>query len=245
MRRVLVLGATSAIAQHAARRFAADGDALFLVGRRGDRLATIADDLRVRGASRIETRACDLDRLEVHGELVALAEESLGGLDIALLAHGTLPDQKACEADFAKAHAALLNNFLSPTSLLTHLANVFERRRAGCIAVITSVAGDRARGSNYVYGTAKGAVTLFLQGLRSRLFEAGVAVVTIKPGWVDTPMTAHMKKNPLFASAASVGGGVYRAIVARRDVVHLPWFWRGIMWVFNSVPEALFKRLKL
>jgi short-subunit dehydrogenase len=111
--------------------------------------------------------------------------------------------------------------------------------------VITSVAGDRGRQSNYVYGAAKGGLDRFLQGLRNRLHPAGVAVVTLKPGFVDTPMTAGVAKSPLFASSRRVGRAIHRAIEARRNVVYIPWFWRPIMFLITSMPEAVFKRLRL
>ena len=133
----------------------------------------------------------------------------------------------------------------SGVALLTLLANRLEVQGNGCLAVISSVAGDRGRPSNYVYGAAKGGISIFLQGLRARLHRAGVAVVTVKPGFVDTPMTAKLPRTPLFASARRVGRTVYRAIERRRDVVYVPWFWRPIMVLVKTIPEAIFKRLRL
>jgi short-subunit dehydrogenase len=130
-------------------------------------------------------------------------------------------------------------------SLLTISANYFEQRRRGCIAVISSVAGDRGRKSNYVYGTAKAALTTFLQGLRNRLSSSGVTVVTVKPGFVATPMTAHMKSGLLTASPQAVGQGIYEAMMKKKDVVYLPWFWQPIMFIVKSIPESVFKRLSL
>jgi short-subunit dehydrogenase len=170
---------------------------------------------------------------------------TLGGLDVALIAHGMLPDQAGCQERVADSIEALHVNFTATIALLTELANYFEAQRSGCIAVITSVAGDRGRQSNYVYGAAKGGVERFLQGLRNRLHQSGVAVVTIKPGSVATPMTATMKKNPLFANPQRVGRGIHRAIERRRDVVYIPWFWRPLMAVVRSLPERIFKRLHL
>jgi decaprenylphospho-beta-D-erythro-pentofuranosid-2-ulose 2-reductase len=129
--------------------------------------------------------------------------------------------------------------------LLTLIGNRFEEQRNGCIAVISSVAGDRGRQSNYVYGAAKGALTVFLSGLRNRLVKAGVTVITIKPGFVDSPMTASFRKGFLWVSPAVVGRGVYRAIVSRKDVVYLPWYWRYIMMAVVLIPERMFKRLSL
>ncbi len=245
MRNVLIVGATSAIAQAVARRFAADGDRLFLVGRNVEKLQAVAADLRVRGASQVESYVLDLRDLDRHPELIDLAEGALGPLDMVLIAHGVLPDQKACEASVEATLDAFQVNALSVISLLTLLANRFEARRRGTLAVLSSVAGDRGRRNNYVYGAAKGAVSLFTEGLRARLFPAGVRVVTVKPGPVDTPMTAHLKKSPLFADPDDVGARIYRAMVRGEDVVYVPWFWRWIMFVLRLVPEAVFKRLNL
>lgn len=243
--KVLIAGATSAIAQETAKCFARDGADLFLVARSADRLAAIRDDLKVRGAGRVETFTLDLTDLSRHQEMFDAALTALGNLDALLIAHGTLGDQRASQASVAETLKELNINFISAVSLLTIAANYFEQRRSGCIAVTGSVAGDRGRQSNYIYGTAKGGLNTFLQGLRSRMFKSGVAVVTIKPGFVDTPMTAGMKKNPLYASASSVGEGVYKAMLKRRDTVYLPWFWLFIMLVVRNIPEPIFKRLKM
>jgi len=129
--------------------------------------------------------------------------------------------------------------------LLTLLANRFEAQRHGTLAVIGSVAGDRGRQSNYVYGTAKGALAIFLQGLRNRLHPAGVRVLTVKPGFVDTPMTASFKKGPLWAAPEAVAAAIVAAVERGRDVIYTPWFWWGIMTLIKLVPERVFKKLKL
>lgn len=245
MRRVLVIGATSAIAQATARLFAADGDALFLVARSGERLQSVADDLKVRYGVQIETSILDVTDYTAHAGLVEQVETALGGLDTALIAHGTLPDQQACEASSEETRREIEVNALSVISLLTYLANHFEHQGDGTIAVISSVAGDRGRQSNYVYGSAKAAVTVFLGGLRNRLHRAGVHVLTVKPGFVDTPMTRDFPKGALWTSPEKIAGGIYRAIVKRRDVVYLPGFWRMVMRVIREVPEPIFKRLNL
>ena len=170
---------------------------------------------------------------------------SLEGLDTVLIAYGTLDNQKACEQDFAKAEQALRTNFLSVVSLLTPIANRLEKQHYGCIAVISSVAGDKGRQSNYVYGSAKGALTLFLQGLRNRLHPANVCVLTIKPGLVDTPMTASFKKGALWAKPETIANGIYCAIKKRKNTVYLPWFWWIIMMIIRHIPEPIFKRMKL
>jgi short-subunit dehydrogenase len=245
MKRVLILGATSAIAQECGKLFAARGDRLFLVGRNPERLEAVAQDLRVRGAADVQAKTLDLNDTGLHEALVAQAREALGGLDAALIAHGTLGDQAACEKDFVTAELELRTNFLSAASLLTHLANHFEAQRSGAIAVISSVAGDRGRQSNYVYGSAKAGLTAFTSGVRNRLSRAGVSVLTVKPGFVDTPMTAAIPKNKLFVGPDRIAQGIVRGMDAGKDVIYLPGFWRLIMFVIRSVPERVFKRLKL
>jgi len=245
VKRVLILGATSAIARGAARLLAERGDRLFLVARDAAKLEATAQDLRVRGAAGVDCAVADLNDFSRHEALLDEATATLGGLEVVLIAYGTLSDQKACERSFEATERELRTNFLSVVSLLTPLANRMEAQRGGTIAVISSVAGDRGRGSNYVYGTAKGALSLFLQGLRNRLHPAGVRVVTIKPGFVDTPMTANVKKNALFAAPETVAKGIVRAVDRGDEVVYLPPFWRGVMALIRAVPEPLFKRLKL
>jgi short-subunit dehydrogenase len=243
--RVFIVGGTSAIAGETAKAYAEAGARLFLTGRNPERLASVADDLRVRGAVQVDTSILDVSDLSRHREVIDAAIAKLGGLDVALIAHGTLPDQAACQQRVADTVEALQVNFTATIALLTELANHFEGPRGGVIAVITSVAGDRGRQSNYVYGAAKGGVERFLQGLRNRLYRSGVTVLTIKPGFVATPMTAAMRKNALYASPRRVGRAIYRAIERRRDVIYIPWFWRPLMAAIRTVPERIFKRLHL
>lgn len=242
MQKILIVGATSAIAEQAARLYAARGDSLFLTGRNAARLEAVAADLKLRGAAAVDTAVLDIDDLGAHPRVLAQAWKS-GAVDVVLVAPGTLPDQAACEASVALTVKEFNTNGLSVIALLTLVAQ--RMQPGGAIAVISSVAGDRGRQSNYVYGSAKAALSVFLSGLRQRLTKSGVAVVTIKPGFVDTPITRDFKKGALWASPQAVGRGIVRAVDRRRDVVYLPWFWWGIMFIIKHVPEAIFKRAKL
>ncbi|GAB4545925.1 MAG: SDR family oxidoreductase [Anaerolineae bacterium] len=243
--RVIIIGANSAIAHEVSRCFAADGAALFLVARSEEKLAVAAQDLKVRGASHVVSMAADLNQLGEHEALINSAYQALGGLDAALIAHGTLGDQPTLQQDVQATLDNLTTNAISYISLLTLLANRFEAQKSGCIAVISSVAGDRGRASNYVYGTAKAAVTTFASGLRNRLQKVGVNVVTIKPGFVDTPMTANMKKNALYAKPNVVGKRIYQAMLKGEDIVYTPAIWMLIMLIIRNIPERIFKKLSL
>jgi short-subunit dehydrogenase len=243
--RILIIGATSGMAEEAARVWAARGARLYLLGRDLERLGALAADLRVRGADIAGTGTFDAADLGSHVGVVAQALGALGGLDTALLAQGMLGDQAAAQANGAVAVAEFTVNALSMISLATPLADFLLTQGRGSLAFISSVAGDRGRQSNYIYGAAKAAVSAFASGLRNRLAPHGVQVCTIKPGFVATAMTAHLKQGPLFASAATAGRLIVRAIDKRKDVAYVPGFWRLIMAVIKAIPEPLFKRLKL
>jgi decaprenylphospho-beta-D-erythro-pentofuranosid-2-ulose 2-reductase len=244
-KRVLALGATSAIAQATLRLMAEQHAAFLLVGRNAQKLAAVRDDLLTRGASAVTTFVADLDDTSAHPAMLAQAVSALGGLDLAFLAHGVLGDQPQAEKDYAVAEAILQTNFLSAISLVTWLANYFEAERHGTIVVISSVAGDRGRKSNYVYGASKGGLNIFLDGVRNRIDRAGVQVLTVKPGFVATPMTAHLPRSPLFAEPGQIAKHIQRAIGKRKDVVYAPPFWAVIMLVVRSIPRRIFKRMNL
>jgi short-subunit dehydrogenase len=245
MQNILIVGATSAIAEACARRYASRGDALFLTGRNLERLATIAADLHVRGARTVHTLSLDVVDYPAQDAAIEAAWAAFGRVDVALIAHGTLPDQSRCEtsADYAIDEFSI--NAVATIRLLTQLAPRMRAQRSGTLAVISSVAGDRGRASNYLYGSAKAAVTEFLSGLRQHLSGEGVNVLTIKPGFVDTPMTSAFKKGALWASADQVAAGIVRAIDKRRSIAYVPWFWGGIMLVIRHIPEFVFRRIKL
>jgi decaprenylphospho-beta-D-erythro-pentofuranosid-2-ulose 2-reductase len=244
-RRILVLGATSGIAEACIRLWANRGDALYLVARNEDKLAVVAADARTRGASHVGSALANLDDTNAHPEVLAHAINSLGGLDVAFLALGVLGDQSDAEKNFATADQILHTNFVAPVSLLTWLANYTAQRRAGTLAVLSSVAGERGRKSNYVYGSSKAGLTAFVDGLRNRIDREGVRVMTIKPGPVKTAMTEGMKGSTKFADVEAVAAALVKAIVRGDDVVYVPGIWRVIMAVIRAIPERVFKKMNL
>ena len=244
--RVLIIGANSAIATEVARRYAARGARLLLLGRRAEALDATAADLRVRGGAQVATEPFEAADLPSHPALIARAWRCWGGLDVALVAYGVLPDQDACQASAALALASFDTNACSVISVLTELANHFEAQGSGVIGVISSPAGDRGRASNYVYGAAKAAVSNFCSGLRHRLFARGVRVVTILPGFVDTPMTAALPKSgPLWAQPGQVADDIVRALDRHNGKLYTRWFWRWIMLIVKHLPQRLFLRSRL
>ena len=246
MKRVLIIGATSAIAIACARLWAAQGASLFLVGRDAKKLETLAGDLAVRGSSSSHQWLMDANDVSAHFSMVAAAVQALGALDVALIAHGTLPDQAACQSDAELTLREFTTNGASVIALLTILANQFERQRSGAIAVITSVAGDRGRPSNYVYGSAKAAVSVFCEGMRARLFKAGVSLTDVRPGFVATPMTQALTLPPmLVAQPSAIGRSIVRAIDRGTDVLYAPAFWSVLMTIIQNTPRSVFKRMNL
>jgi decaprenylphospho-beta-D-erythro-pentofuranosid-2-ulose 2-reductase len=244
-RKILVLGATSGIAEATCRIWAAQGARLFLVARNAEKLAAVAADLRTRGASYVDTAVADLDDTDKHPALLAHAVNSLTGLDVAYLAHGILGDQAKAEQDFNTAAQIVYTNFMAPVSLLTWLANFCVQRHAGTLAVISSVAGDRGRKSNYLYGSSKAGLSAFLGGLRNRVDREGVTVLAIKPGPVKTSMTSGMKGSEKFADVDKVAQSIVKAIDKRHDVLYVPFQWQPIMFVIRHIPERVFKKLNL
>lgn len=240
---VAIFGATSGIATAVARRYAETGHRLVLVGRDATALAVLRADLAGLGAPATEVLEADFTRLETLPALATAAWERFGFLDVALLAYGTMAPQDDAEKDPAVAAAMLTLNFASPAILLDELANRFESRGRGAMAAITSVAGDRGRKSNYVYGSAKGGLQVFLEGLRHRLATGDVTVTDIRPGFVATRMTAHLDRSgPLWATPDRVAGDIIAAIAAGRAVRYTPGVWRLIMLIIRSLPRFVFHR---
>jgi len=245
VKNIIIIGATSGIAQAIARQLAARGGTrLMLWGRNRPKLDIVAADLRIWRDAAVEVDAFDFNDFSTYPAALDRARMK-GEWDTAIICHGSLGDQAACEKDFRMAEQELHANFLSPVVFLTILANYFEGQGRGALAVISSVAGDRGRQSNYVYGTGKAGLDAFLSGLRNRLFPKNVHVLTIKPGFVDTPMTAHLKKGALFASADKVAADILHGIERKKCVIYTPWFWRWIMLIIRSIPEGIFRKLKL
>jgi decaprenylphospho-beta-D-erythro-pentofuranosid-2-ulose 2-reductase len=238
--RVLIVGATSAVASEVARIYAARGARLYLLARTAPKLEALVESL---GSAAPATALADFTELGQVARLVAEAAATLGGIDVALIAHGDLGDQQRSELNFEDAEAIFRTNLLSVVAFLVPLANLLEAQRAGCIGVITSVAGDRGRPRNYTYGAAKGALNVYLQGVRSRLFVAGARVVTLKLGPVDSPMTVAHEKSALFAQPAAVAVGIVAALDTGAAEAYVPAFWGAIMPIVKNVPERIFQLL--
>lgn len=242
---IIIIGATSAIAQAVAQKYALQHANFFLVARNSEHLDTVKQDLISRGADGVQTFMQDFSQPGSYPELLNASKQAFEQPDLLLIAHGTLSNQPQCEVSVEKTLVEFNINCLSVICLLTEYATVFQQQAKGTIAVIGSVAGDRGRQSNYVYGTAKGALAVFLQGLRNRLAKQHVNVLTIKPGFVDTPMTAEFDKGLLWAKPDKIASDVIKAINNNKSIIYTPHFWWLIMLVIKSIPERFFKKLNL
>jgi decaprenylphospho-beta-D-erythro-pentofuranosid-2-ulose 2-reductase len=243
-RRVAIFGATSAIAQAVARVYARGGAHFALVARHPERLRVVAADLAVRGGTVALETTAELTELSRHAALVEAAVEALGGIDVALVAHGVLPDQEECRSNAQAAVDSWNVNFVSAASLMEALATRMAPGTRGVLAVLSSVAGERGRAKNYVYGAAKAALTTYASGLGQRLHGSGLAVVTVKPGPVETPMTAGRGfEKRVLADVDAVGAQIHRALERRKRVVYVPGRWRWVFAVIRLLPVRLFERL--
>ncbi|SEJ23264.1 hypothetical protein SAMN05421762_0662 [Pseudooceanicola nitratireducens] len=240
-RRVTILGARSDIAMACAHAFAAAGDDLTLCARQSETLAEAAQDLELRHGGSVTLR--ELDVLDVDPQ--AFADD--GDLpDVVICAVGVLGDQLLDQDNAAAIRSVLRANFEAPAALLSAYATAMEDRGSGVIVGISSVAGDRGRATNYVYGSAKAGFTAFLSGMRNRLAKTGVHVITVKPGFVDTRMTEDMDlPGALTAQPAEVGAAVLKAVERRQDVIYVRGVWRLIMGLIRLIPERIFKKLSL
>ncbi len=245
-RRVIILGAQSAIAEAAARLFAAEGSRFILVGRDQGRLNEICGDLTVRGAAACTTAVLDLAAETNPQAHMRAWVEQLGGLSLVLIAFGTLGDQRETEKAGPALDATLTTNFTAPARWAMAAAEVVEAQGAGTVMAIGSVAGDRGRRSNYAYGAAKAGIAAFMQGLAHRLEPTGARAVLIKPGFVDTPMTAGFKKGgPLWAKPHQIAAAIHRAADSGGPIVYAPWIWRWIMLLIRTLPAFVIHRTRL
>ena len=241
---VAVIGATSAVAQAAIRLWAQRGCALTLIARNASELERIKADALVRGAPSVTTLLGEA----TDAAFITESLRSMAAPREALIAYGSLSDSARADTDAAYLAEELHANFVSAALWAQGLAErmASENAAGGTIAVISSVAGDRGRGSNHAYGAAKAGLTAFCSGLRARMAARRVHVVTVKPGFIDSPMTAHIaKKGALWATPEAIAAGILNGIDKKRDVVYLPGFWRLIMLIISHIPEGIFKRLKI
>lgn len=246
---LLIVGATSALAERCARLWLTRGAArVELVGRDARRLERVAQDLRVRCPEAL-VRVAAVDMLDPAAiRAVVDAAFAPGPVDIALIAHGLLPDQRACQGDLGLVREALEVNGVSPALFAEAVAGHMERAGRGRLALIGSVAGERGRRSNYVYGAAKGLLARYAQGLQHRLAGAGVTVTLVLPGPTDTPMTAHLKGAPgapSLADAEAVARRIVAAVEKGRPVCYAPGIWAWVMLVLRHLPRAVFHRLNI
>jgi decaprenylphospho-beta-D-erythro-pentofuranosid-2-ulose 2-reductase len=246
MKTVLIVGATSAIAMACSKIWAKRGFHLILLARDPERLSQVAADLTALGAGATTSIVLDINDLTAHAPIIDRVVTNQRTIDICLIATGILPEQDICEQDSEEALRHFQTNALSVIAFLTQLVPNLSQQQMGAIGVITSVAGDRGRPSNFYYGSAKAAVSVFLSGLRAKLYSRGLTVTDIKPGFVDTPMTSNLKLPALLvASPERVATDIVRAIEQGRAVCYTPSFWRWIMLVIRHIPEFIFKRLSL
>ena len=243
---VIIIGATSDIARATAMELSQEYD-LILVGRNEVELEARANDLAIRLDCNVTTRPFNARDLSTHQDLISDCFEQAELIAGAVVCHGFLPEQTQAQREWDLAHKTLEVNFTSCVSILEPLMARLEEQQYGFLAVISSVAGDRGRQSNYIYGAAKGGLTTYLQGLRNRGFKSGVHVMTVKPGFVSTAMTVGIvdPKSPLVASPGQVARDIYRGIRKRKNVIYSRWFWRYIMLIIRAIPEWIFKRLGL
>lgn len=244
---VLILGATSAMARASALAFARQGYEVVLAAQDMEENERNARDLALR--HRVACHAVPFHALDFagHAGTLAAAEAALGGLPGGIvLFFGYMAEQAAAQADFEAARRMVDVNLTAAISILEPFAARAEQRGSGFIGIVSSVAGDRGRQSNYLYGATKAGLTAYAQGLRNRLFKAGVAVTTIKPGFVDTKMTFGLPlPGPLVASPEKAGGDICAAVLGAKNVAYVPFFWRFIMLIITSIPEFQFKKMKL
>lgn len=243
MKNVLILGATSDMAQAIARKYAAEGWSLTLAALELDLLGPIAGDLQVRTSAAVLSLAFDATEFDSHK---AFYESLPTKPDVVICVFGYMGDQMAARTDLDEVRRTIDVNYTGAASILNVIAEDFEKRGSGTIVGISSVAGDRGRQSNYIYGSAKAGFTAYLSGLRNRLAKTGVHVMTVKPGFCRTRMTENLELPPaLTAEPDQVADAVYNGVQKHRNVVYTLWMWRYIMLIILHIPECIFKKLKM
>ncbi|MCX7880487.1 MAG: SDR family NAD(P)-dependent oxidoreductase [Ignavibacteria bacterium] len=245
MEKILVLGAYSGIAQQVLYNFAKEGPFFFLVGKDYEKLKIVGDHLKVLGANSVHLEPFDMNKLESHEELFAKSLSVMGSVDILFISYGILSKQSEVERNTNQLLENYFTNAISVVHFISKVLGYFRARNEGTIAVVTSVAGERGRKSNFYYASAKSSVDVFLQGLRHSLSNTNVSVVTIKPGVVDTPMTRELERKFLVASSKKVGKDIYDAIKSKKKLVYTPWYWRYIMLVIRNLPDFIFNKLDI
>lgn len=244
MTRILIIGATSDIAQ-AYARLKAPHSSMHLAARNEERLTLLENDLRARGCNSVTTSCFDALNEDTYKNLVMEANKKLGKIDIALIAHGTLVEQEKSQVDSVYQRKQIHINCISTLQILEQLASLFSIQKQGTIACITSVAGLRGRQSNYAYGACKAMISTALQGIRNRLTTSNITVLDIRPGLINTKMTKHFPKSPLWVSAQLVAGDIDKAIGKNKSALYTPYFWRYIMLIITFIPERIFKKMRL
>ncbi|MAT93331.1 MAG: short-chain dehydrogenase [Halioglobus sp.] len=242
---IVVFGATSAICTALLRLYAKEGASLFLAARNNEKLAALGEDLVVRGATVAGMRAYDFNDWPQHEGCLEEAATALGEVDLVIVAHGSLPQQADCDASGEVTWNTLQDNFSSTAIILQQSARLLAAQGRGTLAAFTSVAGDRGRKSNYTYGSTKAGLDAMLEGLRGRFYGSPVAVVTIKPGMIVSPMTADMEHGPLWSTPEAIAPTIKTAISRGRALCYAPGYWRLIMWVIRALPLAVLARLPI
>lgn len=242
-RNIVIVGATSAIAQGVAALYAEAGSELFLVARNELRTVDLAARLKALGAGHVAVFITDLRIRDDHDAIVEAALNDLKTIDLVLIAHGIYPKMADAERDVNVMLDIVMTNTVSTLSIVHRFANAMRKAAQGTIVVISSVAGERGRSSNYIYGSTKAALTTYASGMRASLAKVGVHVLTVLPGPVATPMTSDHNA-PFMASVDRVSRSIANAIERRRKVLYTPWYWRCIMLVVRMLPESVFMKIK-
>ena len=244
MKKILIIGANSAIAQATAKILAKENADFYLLARNKDKLEKFAAYLKDNGAKSVEDHKLntnDFNRLE---PIIDLAFKKMQYFDIILIAHGTLPKQRLCEKDLNLMRLEQMNNAISTTSLLTIITNKLGRNHNTVLATITSIADNWINRNNYIYASAKGMVSIFLKGLRVKFQKSKITILEIKPGLVKTPMTAHLKKK-WAVSAEFVAKKIVIAINKKKEIVYIPYLWKWVLFILNKIPKSLLNKLNL